>query len=160
MSSYAELRPHYTKSPDERLALLEDELRAPLAEATRIAAELGSADTSPAGELYGGRFGELVEILAISIARLAEVSGQIDAIRARGSEAGGLRDEAIHVFRHDLLTPIGTVRGVALMLAKAEVANTPGVPASFVASAQRLAEVINEFKDVLDALTETRTRGT
>jgi hypothetical protein len=160
MSSYAELRPHYAKSPDERMALLETELRAPLGEATRIAGELGSADTSTAGDLYGGRFGELVEILAISIARLAEVTGQIGAIRERGSAGGGLRDEEVHVFRHDMLTPIGTVRGVALMLVKAEAASGPGVPASFFASAQRLADVINEFKDVLDALTETRERGT
>jgi signal transduction histidine kinase len=160
MPSYTELRPNYTKSPDERMALLERELAAPLAEATQIAADLGGADTSTAGELYGGRFSELVEILAISIARLAEVTGRIDAIRERGRAAGELREEEIHVFRHDLLTPIGTVRGVALMLAKAEVANTPGVPASFIDSAQRLASVVNAFKDILDALTETRTRGT
>jgi signal transduction histidine kinase len=158
MSRYDELRPYYSRSPDERMALLEQELRAPLAEANRLAAELGAADASHAAALYGGRFGELVEILVISSAKLAEVVGRVPAIRERA--AGAVSDEEVHVFRHDLLTPIGTVRGVAGMIAKTEVRDTPGVPAEFISKAEELASVANMIKDILDALTDARGRGT
>jgi signal transduction histidine kinase len=157
MSRYDELRPYYSRNPDERMALLEQELRAPLAEANRLAAELGATDASNAAALYGGRFGELVEILAISSAKLAEVAGRVPTIRERA--AGAVSDEEVHIFRHDLLTPIGTVRGVASMLAKTEVRDTAAIPVEFIGKAEELAAIANEIKDILDALTDARGRG-
>ena len=159
MSRYDELRVFYGRSPDERMVILEQEMRAPLEAACRIAADLGTVDPSTAPALFGGRFDELIEILAISAAKLADVAAQAPAVCARGQERGGLRDEEVHVFRHDLLTPIGTVRGVAGMLAKCDPDTAPDLPPDFVAKAQALAEAINELKDVLDALTDARGRA-
>lgn len=144
------------RSSDERLAQLDRELRAPLEEIARVAAELGAADASTAGALYNGRFGELIEILGIASDRLAEVAAGLPAIRSRGAANGGLTEEDVHRFRHDILTPVGTVRGVAGMLGAAQVRDTPGVPADFTANARRLAALLNELKDMLDALTDTR----
>ncbi|HWQ11991.1 MAG TPA: hypothetical protein VNL77_04285 [Roseiflexaceae bacterium] len=161
MSRYDELRVFYTRSPGERMALLEQEMRAPLAEAARLAAELTAMDDSAAPALFGGRLGELVEIVGISAAKLAAVAGQALGLSERARAVGGLRDEDLHVFRHDMLTPIGTLRGVAGMLAQAGGGDDAGLPPDFAARASALVAAIDELKDVLDALTDTRgrTRG-
>ncbi|MEN9934479.1 MAG: hypothetical protein RLZZ387_1058 [Chloroflexota bacterium] len=158
MSTYDELRVYYTRPPDERMALLEQEMRGPLNETARLAAQLNSTNPFAAPALFGGRFGELIEILQISSAKLAEVALQGPALREKARAVGGLVEEDMHVFRHDLLTPLGTVRGVAEMLAKIDVSETSGLPLGFTATAEALAAAVNELKDVLDALTETRSR--
>jgi hypothetical protein len=158
MSRYDDLRVYYTRSSDERMELLEQELRAPLAEVARLTAELKALDSSMAGELYGGRFAELLEILDLAAGNLSEVARRITPMRERARAVGSLADDEVHVFRHDLLTPISNVRGVAGMLAKAEVKDGPGLPPGFTARAQRLAAVLNEIKDILDALTDARGR--
>jgi signal transduction histidine kinase len=158
MSRYDELRVHYTKSPDERMALLDQLMAGPLQEALRLASELGATEADAAAPLFGGRFGELIEILGISAAKLQEVAGQIAEVRARGAASGGLRDEDVHRYRHDLLTPIGTVRGVAGMLSRDDVRQAPELPAGFSARVEGLAAALGELKDVLDALTDARGR--
>jgi signal transduction histidine kinase len=158
MSRYDELRVFYGRIPDERMALLEREMRAPIAEACRLAAEIVAVDMSVAPALFGGRLGELIEILGISAARLGEVAGQAPAVRERARAAGQLRDEDIHAFRHDLLTPIGTLRGVAGMLARADIHTVPALPPDLAARARALAAAIDELCDVLDALTDVRGR--
>lgn len=159
MSRDDERQPQPALSLDERMARLDRELRAPLEEIARVAAQLGAADASSASALYNGRFGELIEILGIASAKLAEVAASLPALRSRGAASGGLTEDDVHRFRHDMLTPVGTVRGVAGMLAAAHVRDTHGVPAEFAARAQRLAAPLNEIKDLLDALTDTRGRG-
>ncbi|MFO7169750.1 MAG: histidine kinase [Chloroflexota bacterium] len=158
MSRYDELRARFTGSPDERIALLEQMLREPLETATALAADLGALDPSRGAALFGGRFGELVEILAISAAKLGEVAKQLPALRERSRAVGGAREEDIHAFRHDLLTPLGTVRGVAGMLAQTDLSQAPDLPADFAAKVQELVRAMNELKDVLDALTDARVR--
>lgn len=158
MSSYHELRVHYTKSPDERMALLEQFMSGPLETSIRLAATIGATNPDVAPSLFGGRFGELIEILGISAAKLEEVARQIPELRQRALANGGMRDEDVHSFRHDLLTPIGTVRGVAGMLAREDVRQLPALPADFFAQIEELVTALGELKDVLDALTETRNR--
>jgi hypothetical protein len=159
MSKYDDLRVHFSKSPDERMELLDREIRAPLAATAELAANLRTVDPRAGAGLFGGRFGELLEILEISSRKLADVANEIGPIRARGQGGGGLKDDDLHIFRHDLLTPIGTVRGVAGMLAKADAGQAPDLPADFHAKAEALTATLNEIKDVLDALTDARGRA-
>jgi hypothetical protein len=137
------------------MGLLTREMAEPVGEIRRLAAEL-RAICPAAPDLFGGRFAELIDILGISVHKLDDVAAQAPTLLARMN--GDLRDDDVHLFRHDLLTPIGTVRGVAKMLARADVSGSPGMPPDFAARAQALIGALSELKDVLDALTDVRGR--
>ncbi|GIW02497.1 histidine kinase [Roseiflexus sp.] len=155
MSLYQRLRPSYRLSPEERIRMMRVELAAPL-DVLRCAIDgVSRLSADQKASLMGGRFEELVDVLRDSMARL-------DALIAEGVErceharvVGGLSDHDLHAYRHDLLTPLNNLRGVARLALRI---SGPDLPADFVQATRDLDNASRDALDVIDALTASQER--
>ncbi len=155
MSLYQRLRPFYQRSPEERVQIMQAELVAPLDTLRRAIGDLSRLRPDQTASLMRGRFGELLDVLCESMARL-------DALVAEGVErcdharaVGGLSDHELHAYRHDLLTPLNNLRGVARLTVRI---SDPGLPASFTQMVRDLDMASRDVLDVIDALTSSQER--
>ncbi|NWG22272.1 MAG: histidine kinase [Chloroflexi bacterium] len=156
MSTYDRLRPLYTRQPEERVRLMCAELATPLAAAHTAIAQLLRFDRAQALSLLGGHFGELTEILRDSIVQLEQLIADGPALCERARANGGLSDQELHVYRHDIMTPLGNVRSVARLLGRT---GTDGIPPDIAASTRNLDEAARELLDIIDALTAWQERA-
>ena len=69
---------------------------------------------------------------------------------------GGISDRDLRVYRHDLLTPLGNVRGVARLLAHI---NSPDLLPGFMQVTRDLDDASRDVLDVIDALTTSQERA-
>ncbi|ABU59408.1 hypothetical protein [Roseiflexus castenholzii] len=155
MSLYQRLRPFYRLSPEERIRMMQVELAAPLDTLRRAIGDLSRLRPDQTASLMRGRFGELLDVLCESMARL-------DALIAEGVErceharvVGGLSDHDLHAYRHDLLTPLNNLRGVARLALRI---SDPDLPADFVQATRDLDNASRDALDVIDALTASQER--
>lgn len=155
MSLYQRLRPFYQRSPEERVQIMLAELVAPLDTLRRAIGDLSRLRPDQTASLMRGRFGELLDVLCESMARL-------DALIAEGVErceharvVGGLSDHELRAYRHDLLTPLNNLRGVARLTVRI---SDPGLPASFTQMVRDLDMASRDVLDVIDALTSSQER--
>jgi signal transduction histidine kinase len=150
MSLYQRLRPLYHRSAQERIQVMQAELAAPLDATRRALDRLLQLDAEQTAPLMRGRFDELLDVLRDSMARL-------EALVAEGSARAdsGISDRDLHVYRHDLLTPLGNVRGVARLLVRI---NSPDLPPGFTQVTRDLDDASRDVLDVIDALTASQER--
>lgn len=155
MSLYQRLRPFYQRSPEERVQIMQAELVAPLDTLRRAIGDLSRLRPDQTASLMRGRFEELLDVLCESMARLdalvAEGVARCDYARA----VGGLSDYELHAYRHDLLTPLNNLRGVARLTVRI---SDPGLPASFAQMIRDLDMASRDVLDVIDALTSSQER--
>lgn len=155
MSLYQRLRPLYQRSPEERLQIMQTELAAPLNALRRAIDELSRLSADQMAALMGGRFEELIEILRDSMARLDTLAAEGVDRCERARAVGGLSDHELRVYRHDLLTPLNNVRGVARLMNRI---SDPGLPADVVRMTGDLNNASCDALDVIDALTAEQER--
>lgn len=156
MSLYQRLRPFYQCSPEERLQIMQTELAAPLDALRHAIDELSRLDVDQMAALMGGRFEELIEILRDSMARLNTLAAEGVDRCERARAVGELSDHELHVYRHDLLTPLNNVRGVARLMNRI---SDPGLPADVVRVTGDLNNASRDALDVIDALTAAQERA-
>lgn len=157
MSTYDRLRPLYTRQPEERVHLMCAELATPLTAAHDAIEQLLQHDPAQAPSLLGGHFGELTEILRDSIVQLEQLIADGPSLCERARANGGLSDQELHVYRHDIMTPLGNVRSVARLLGRA--GGGDGTPPGIAASVRNLDEAARELLDIIDALTAWQERS-
>lgn len=151
MSLYQRLRPLYHRSPQERIQAMQAELAAPLDATRRAIDRLLQLDAEQTAPLMRGRFDELLDVLRDSMARL-------ETLVAEGNErarASSISDRDLHVYRHDLLTPLGNVRSVARLLVRIV---SPDLPPGFTQVTRDLDNASRDVLDVIDALTASQER--
>jgi signal transduction histidine kinase len=155
MSLYQRLRPFYQRSPEERVQIMQTELVAPLDTLRCAIGDLSRLSADQTASLMGGRFEELIDVLRDSMVRLdmlvAEGIDRCESARA----VGGLSVQELHVYRHDLLTPLNNLRGVARLVLRI---SDPGLPASFAQMTYDLDNASRDVLDVIDALTSSQER--
>ncbi|MCS7290806.1 MAG: histidine kinase [Roseiflexus sp.] len=155
MSLYQRLRPFYQRPPEERIRIMQAELAAPLDALRRAIDELSRLSADQTASLAEGRFGELIDVLRDSMARLdtlvAEGIDRCEVARA----VGGLSDQALRMYRHDLLTPLNNLRGVALLARRFSNVNLPAHLARIIGD---LDSASCDVLDVIDALTSSQER--
>lgn len=156
MSLYQRLRPLYQRSPEERLQIMQTELAAPLDALRRAIDELSRLSADQMAALMGGRFEELIEILRDSMARLNALAAEGVDRCERARAVGGLSDHELRIYRHDLLTPLNNVRGVARLMHRI---SDPGLPADVVRMTGDINNASRDALDVIDALTASQERN-
>ncbi|MCS6939646.1 MAG: histidine kinase [Roseiflexaceae bacterium] len=156
MSLYQRLRLFYQRSPEERIRILQAELAAPLDALRRAIDELSRLSADQTASLMGGRFQELMDVLRDSIARLDTLVSEGVERCERARIVGGLSDHELHVYRHDLLTPLNNLRGVGRLMNRI---NDPGLPADFVRIIGDFNNASCDVLDVIDALTAAQERN-
>lgn len=156
MSLYQRLRPFYQRSPEERIRIMQTELAAPLDALHRAIDELSRLSADQTASLMGGRFQELMDVLRESMVRLDALAAEGVDRCERARAVGGLSDHELHVYRHDLLTPLNNVRGVARLMNRISV---PGLPVDFVRMTDDLNNASRDALDVIDALTASQERN-
>lgn len=156
MSLYQRLRPFYQRLPEERIQMMQKELAAPLAALRRAIGELSQLSADQTASLMGGRFVELLEVLRDSMARLDTLVAEGVDRCERARAVGGMSDHELHVYRHDLLTPLNNLRGVARLTVRI---SDPGLPASFAQTTRALDNASHDVLDVIDALTSSQERS-
>ncbi len=155
MTLYQRLRPFYQRSPEERVQIMQAELAAPLGVLRCAIDELSRLSADQTAALMGGRFAELIDVLRDSMARLDTLVAEGVDRCERARAVGGLSDHELHVYRHDLLTPLNNLRGVARLIIRI---SDPGLPARFVQTARDLDDASRDTLDVIDALTASQER--
>ncbi|MGQ9550096.1 MAG: histidine kinase [Roseiflexus sp.] len=151
MSLYRRLRPLYHYSPQDRMQIMQAEIVAPLDVTRRAVDRLLQMDANQTALLIRGRFDELIDILHESMARL-------ETLVAEGNErarVSSISDRDLHVYRHDLLTPLGNIRNVARLLISIDV---PDLPPDFTQVTHNLDAASRDVLDVIDALTASQER--
>lgn len=155
MSTYQRLRPYYALPPDERISMMCAEMAAPLSAARAAIDELQRFEPAQLAGLFGGRYADLAAVLRASLPQLAHLIDTGPGMCERARAAGGLSDHELHVYRHDLLTPLGNVSGVAKLLVRV----VDAAPPDFARYAQALNNAARELIDIVDALTASHDRG-
>jgi signal transduction histidine kinase len=155
MSLYDRLRPFYQRSPEERVRIMQAELAAPLDALRRAIDDVSRLSADQTASLMGGRFEELVDVLRESMVRLDTLVAEgIDRCE-RARAVGGLSDHELHVYRHDLMTPLNNLRGVARLAIRIR---DPNLPADFAQTTRDLEGASRDVLDVIDALTASQER--
>jgi signal transduction histidine kinase len=151
MSLYQRLRPLYHRSPQERIQVMQTELAAPLDATRRALDRLLQLDAEQTAPLMQGRYDELLDVLRDSMARLETLVAEGD----ERAQVSSISDHDLHVYRHDLLTPLGNVRGVARLLVRI---SSPDLPPGFKQVTRDLDDASRDVLDVIDALTASQER--
>lgn len=155
MSLYQRLRPFHQRSPEERVLMMQAELAAPLDVLRRAIGDLSQMGVDQTASLMGGRFQELIDVLCDSMAHLDTLVAEAGKRCERARAVGGLDDHELHVYRHDLLTPLNNLRGVARLALRI---NDSNLPASFGRITRDLDNASRDVLDVIDALTASQER--
>lgn len=156
MSLYQRLRPFYHRSPEERVQMMQTELAAPLVRLRCAIDGLHRLDAVQTASLMRGRFADLLSVLQESMNSLDTLVAEGTNRCERAHAVGGLSDHELHVYRHDLLTPLNNLRGVARLVVRID---DPGLPEEFTQMVRDLDHASRDVLDVIDALTASQERG-
>ncbi|MDZ4721523.1 MAG: hypothetical protein SH847_23920 [Roseiflexaceae bacterium] len=148
MSKYQQLRPFYSRSNQERAALVRSEILLVLTPTRLILDQLAAAGTATIQATFGPRCEELVEI-ALETAENLRVT--VEALPLDGQSIAD--DEQLRKLRHDLRGLVGTLLGAVTILSRNQ---SLGALADL---ARRATVAANELRDIVDALMEDQERG-
>lgn len=152
MPKYAELRPLFTRSREEKVVIMRCEILAALDQMQQLLARLVQVDANQLTGLYRGRFSELLEIVTDSHTTVRQLSEAIPQVPQP------INAEELRTLRHDLLGPVGTLRGSILVLNRSDLGAISGLPSGCASWVPELLELATDMKDIIDALTQEQER--